>query len=267
MAPADPSTPPAPGADSEGANGAERVAVTLEQLATDATPQATFDRHLVELRAKVAQPGQLEYGHDAIGVALTSNGKLDAILGASPFVTALFARDGAESARLRTLAPYQEVTVSGELRFAADNVWELHGAQLVKAGDDPSVAIGAAELTQAFMESAEAARTQFADRALRITGKVSGKPVRFGEYAALSLAGATDGEGRTTVVIAQFKPDHFNTYGSPPLDGTSLVELLPWQDGADIEILGTLQDPEFGEDADGRPALAVVAYPVRWPVE
>lgn len=241
------------------------VKITLKQLEQAADASAEFDRKQVEFTAKVARPGYINNVVGGLTIFLTNDGSMTALLGGSPFITAVFPFDTAESTRLRTLPPMSDVTVSGELRMAAKNVWELHNTTLVKVADDPSVAMTATELTKAYLDD-DNASAKHANKSLKISGKVIGKPAPFGQYAAVCIKGATDSQGRPTTVVAQFRPEHFNLQ-SEPREGESLASELPWKDGDDIEVYGTLQTGSFGEDPEGRPTLALDAYPVKWPIQ
>ena len=243
------------------------AAITLEQLASDPDPRFAFDRKPVELTAKVARPGRVDNIYRSLTVALTQDGDMTAILGGSPFITALFPTDAIGADKFRTLPPHQEVTVSGELRWASKNIWELHGAKLIKANADPSMAMTATELTQAFVDDKDAAAKKYRDQPLKISGKVSGKPVPFGQYAAVAIAGAVNSDGKATTVIAHFRPEHFNTIGTRDLNQDSLVAILPYHEGDDIEVYGTLQFADFGTGPDGQPGLPLDAYPATWPVK
>ncbi len=241
------------------------VKITLEQLEQAADAGAEFDRKQVEFTAKVARPGFINNVVGGLTIFLTNDGSMTALLGRSAFITAVFPFDTTESTRLRTLPPMSDVTVSGELRMASKNVWELHGTTIINVAADPSVAMSATELTKAFVDDNGAAR-KHASKSLKISGKVIGKPVPFGQYTAVCIRGAKDSQGRQTTVVAQFRPEHFNER-SEPREGESLAGELPWKDGDDIEVYGTLQHGSFGEDPEGRPTLALDAYPVKWPVQ
>lgn len=248
----------------EAAEEPAALAVTLDEIAADTSK---FDRKRVEFTAKVARPGHNSFVVGGFAVILTGDGTTAAILGGSPYVTAVFPTDDKDAVKLRTLSPQQEVTVSGELRLATENVWEIHGAKLVKTGADPTVAITATELTKAFVDDQDAGAKKFRGQPLRLKGKVVGKPFEFGAYAALMITGSPNSEGVTTAVVAQFRPEHFYVPGKPPLNQAGLVTMLPYEDGSEVELYGTLQHTSFGSGKDGQPALALDAYPATWPVK
>jgi hypothetical protein len=248
----------------EAAEEPAALAVTLDEIAADTSK---FDRKRVEFTAKVARPGHNSFVVGGLAVILTGDGTTAAILGDLPYVTAVFPPEDKNAVELRTLPPQQEVTVSGELRVATENVWEIHGAKLVKTGADSTIAITATELTQAFVDDQEAGAKQFGGQPLRLKGKVAGKPFEFGAYAAVMITGSPNAEGVTTAVVAQFRPEHFYVPGNPPLNQAKLTTMLPYEDGSEVELYGTLQGRTFGSGRDGQPALALDAYPATWPVK
>jgi hypothetical protein len=249
----------------ESAEEPAALAVTLEEIAADTS---NFDRKRVKFTAKVARPGHNSFMHGGLTVIhLTGDGTTAALLGGSPYVTAVFPADDKNTVKLRTLPPQQTVTVSGELRLATENVWELHDAKLVKTGADSTVAITATELTKAFVNDQDGAAKKFGGQPLKLKGKVNGKPFEFGAYAAVMITGSPNSEGVTTAVVAQFRPEHFYVPGKPLLNQAKLVRMLPYEDGSEIELYGTLQGASFGVGKNDQPALALDAYPATWPVK